>query len=577
MGFRLEAWRWDNYSNECLTCGPGTSLYLSYHSSMQLAHGATAAVAGITAHVVYFHRGEHHGSGARCLAAFGAGIAMSAIVRYAGAIGGDGQGWRGCLTWALAMAAWFLLGLYGSLLAYRMFLHPLNRFPGPVAARVGDLWLCLQLGGHDMHRLSDRLSKRYGEFVRIGSSTLMLTHPLAVAAIHGPGSPCRKAAMYDFEQPNRGIATRDEALHAVRRRVWSRGFGDKALRTYEPRVAAYVHMLLGRLADARGKPIDMARLAEAFAFDTMGDLGLGSDFGMLRDARMHEAVEQLVKGMTIMGWRLPMWLMRLLVDVAQSLVPTEATTGFLAFCYHHLDRFMVDPQRGERPSLMAPLLTYYEKQDAAERDFSALRNDCRFIIIAGSDTVAATLAFAFFHLAKHPEHVTRLRDELLPLRAADGTFLHQQIFDASHLNAVINETLRLHPPASTIPRITPPQGISIADTFIPGNMTVFSSQYALGRSEAIYLKADDFIPERWYSRPDLIKDSAAYAPFSVGHHSCLGRPLALMEMRLTLAEVLSRYDIAFAPGFDLDYFLGHVHECMSWHIGNLDLTFTPID
>ncbi|EDU46786.1 Cytochrome P450 [Pyrenophora tritici-repentis] len=495
---------------------------------------------------------------------------MSAAVRYA--MGGDG-----CLTWAVAMTAWFLLGLYGSLLTYRIFLHPLNRFRGPMAARISDLWLCTQLGGHDMHRLSERLSKQYGEFVRIGSSTLMLTHPLAVAAIYGPGSPCRKAAMYDFEQPNRGIATRHEPLHAVRRRVWSRGFGDKALRTYEPRVAAYVHMLLGRLADARGEPIDMARLAEAFAFDTMGDLGLGTDFGMLRDSRMHEAVEQLVKGMTIMGLRLPMWLMRLLVDVAQSLVPTEASTGFLTFCYHHLDRFMADPKRGERPSLMAPLLTYYENQDVVERDLSALRNDCRFIIIAGSDTVAATLTFAFFYLAKYPEHATRLRDELLPFRAPDGTFSHQRIFNAPHLNAVINETLRLHPPASTILRETPPQGILVGETFIPGNMTVFSSQYALGRSDAIYPKAADFIPERWHSRPDLIRNSAAYAPFSVGHHSCLGRPLALMEMRLTLAETLSRFEVAFAPGFDPDHFLDDVHDCMSWHIGNLDLTFTPIE
>ncbi|KAH4106582.1 cytochrome P450 monooxygenase sthD [Parastagonospora nodorum] len=475
------------------------------------------------------------------------------------------------------MAAYFLLGLYGSTLVYRLIFHPLNRFPGPLAARISDLWLCTQLGGHDMHHLSERLSKRYGEFVRIGSSTLMLTHPKAVAAIYGPGSPCRKGTFYDLEQPNRGIATRDESLHAGRRRVWSRGFGDKALRTYEPRVAAYVHMLLGRLADARGKPVDMARLAEAFAFDTMGDLGLGADFGMLRQARTHEAVEQLVQGMTIMGRRLPMWLMRLLIDVAQALVPTAATTGFLGFCHHHLDRFMADPRRSERPSLMAPLLSHYEKQNIADRDLSILRNDCRFIIIAGSDTVAATLTFAFFYLAKHPGHVTRLREELFPLRAANGTFSHQRIFDAPHLNAVIHETLRLHPPASTIPRVTPPQGLVVADTFIPGDMTVFSSQYALGRSEAIYSKASDFIPERWCSRPDLIKDGSAYAPFSIGHHSCLGRPLALMEMRLVLAETLSRFDIAFAPGFDANHFLQHVHDCMSWHIGKLGLTFTAIE
>ncbi|KAI1374297.1 cytochrome P450 [Hypoxylon crocopeplum] len=255
---------------------------------------------------------------------------------------------------------------------------------------------------------------------------------------------------------------------------------------------------------------------EYFAFDVMGDLGLGQDFGMLQHDRQHVAIEQLVEGMTIMAFRLPMWLMRLIVDIAQPLVPTEATTGFLAFCYTYLDSMMKDEKRFERPSLMAPMLAHYESLDPAERDLSALRNDSRFIVIAGSDTVAATLAFAFFYLARHPEHANKLRDELLPLRSADGTFAHQNIANAEHLNAVINETLRLHPPASTIMRITPPEGIVVAGKFIPGDMTVFSSQYVIGRSEAVYERAAEFVPERWYARPEMIKERAGYAPFSTG-------------------------------------------------------------
>lgn len=431
-----------------------------------------------------------------------------------------------------------------------------------------------------MHRLSQQLSTTYGAYVRVGSSTLMLTHPQAVAAIHGPGSRCRKAAMYDFEQPNRGIATRDMGLHAARRRLWSKGFGDRALRSYEARVAVYVQHLLARLEQARGQPVDAARLTEAFTFDTMGDLGLGSDFGMLHSATTHAAVQQLVQGMTIMGRRLPMWLMRLLVDIAQSLVPTEATTGFLDFCYHHLDRLLLmdDLERAQRPSLMAPMIAHYEHQPPAHRDLSALRNDCRFIVIAGSDTVAATLAFALFYLAKHPQHVPHVRKELQPLRSVNRPFLDHRLRDAApYLNAIINETLRLHPPASTIMRITPPEGITVADTFVPGDMTVFSSQYAIGRSEALYTNANDFRPERWHSHPGLVKDASGYAPFSVGQHSCLGRPLALMEMRLVLAEILSHFSLTFAPNFDHASFLDRVHDCMSWHISSLDLCFTPLD
>ena len=545
--------------------------------ALQLAHGATAAAAGVAAHVGYFGRGEHHGSGARWLATGVVGVGGAAVLRGYGAK----EEWRlsPCLCWALAMWASFLAGLYASVLTYRVFLHPLNRFPGPFAARISDLWLSLQLGGHDMHRFSAHLSATYGDCVRVGSSTLMLTHPQAVAALHAPGSRCRKAAMYDLEQPNRGIATRDRGLHAARRRLWSRGFGDKALRAYETRVAVYVDQLLARLARAHGEPVDAARLAEAFAFDVMGDVGLGSDFGMLQSATMHAAVEQLVQGLSIMGRRLPVWLMRLLVDVGQSLVPTEATTGFLAFCYHHLDRLMLmaDVERAKRPSLIAPLIAHYEQQPPLHRDLSALRNDCRFIIVAGSDTVAATLAFALFYLAKHPQHVLHVRKELQPLRRANAAYADHQLRDAApYLNAVISETLRLHPPASTILRITPPEGITVAGNFIPGDMTVFSSQYAIGRSETLYVDAASFRPERWHSDPSLVKDASGYAPFSMGPHSCIGRPLALLEMRLVLGETLSRYIESFAPEFDHGSFPDRVHDCMSWHIGNLDLCFTPL-
>ncbi|KAI1298195.1 cytochrome P450 [Xylaria venustula] len=475
--------------------------------------------------------------------------------------------------------AHFLVGLYGGLLVYRMLFHPLNHFPGPIGARLGDLWLSMRLSHRDLHEQTLRLYQRYGPFVRVGSSTLMVAHAFGVAAIHGPESKCRKGSMYDFEQPNRGIATRQSGLHAARRRVWSRGFGEKALREYESRIALYISLLLAHLssAAAAGQSVDVARLMEFFAFDVMGDLGLDQDFGMLRDGRQHVAIEQLAQGMTIMGYRLPAWLMRLIVDVAQTLVSTEATTGFLGFCYTHLDKMLANEKRFERPSLMAPLLAHYESLGPLDRDMSVIRNDCRFIIVAGSDTVAATLGFLFFYLARHPEHVGRLRAELLPLRSSGRKFLHQNIVNAEHLNAVINETLRLHPPASTTMRITPPEGITVANTFIPGDMTVFSSQYVIGRSEAVYERAAEFVPERWYAKSEMIKERAGYAPFSIGHHSCLGRPLALVEMRLLIAECVSRFDVSFASGFDDAAFLESIQDCMSWHMDKLDLCFTNIN
>lgn len=72
----------------------------------------------------------------------------------------------------------------------------------------------------------------------------------------------------------------------------------------------------------------------------------------------------------------------------------------------------------------------------------------------------------------------------MPHMDPSGEVFNDKIANLKHLNAVINETLRLHPPVPTaLQRKTPPEGMAIDETFIPGNTTVICPQYVLGRSE----------------------------------------------------------------------------------------------
>ena len=67
-----------------------------------------------------------------------------------------------------------------------------------------------------------------------------------------------------------------------------------------------------------------------------------------------------------------------------------------------------------------------------------------------------------------------------------GELTNQDIMHKDHLNGVINEALRLHPPVPTrVARMTPPEGLTVGDTHVPGNMKVWAPQYAIGRSESI--------------------------------------------------------------------------------------------
>jgi cytochrome P450 len=65
-----------------------------------------------------------------------------------------------------------------------------------------------------------------------------------------------------------------------------------------------------------------------------------------------------------------------------------------------------------------------------------------------------------------------------------------------------------------------------------------------------YVQPLEFIPERWYSKPELIKHKSAFIPFALGHWACIGKQLAYMELRTVIARLVMAFDIAFAPGED---------------------------
>ncbi|TVY75790.1 Tryprostatin B 6-hydroxylase [Lachnellula suecica] len=179
---------------------------------------------------------------------------------------------------------------------------------------------------------------------------------------------------------------------------------------------------------------------------------------------------------------------------------------------------------------------------------------------------------AMYLLVKHPKIIEKLRSEL-ELVGADPS--GSKIANLEHLNGVINETLRLFPPVPTaIHRKTPPEGITIDGTYLPGDMNVWCSQYILGRSETVYSQPDKFVPERWYQFPEMIKDRTAFAPFSTGPYGCIGKPLAMLNIRTTLAQLVMNFDIKFAPGGSDFVFEENAVDHFVLSFGELNLCFT---
>jgi cytochrome P450 len=123
-----------------------------------------------------------------------------------------------------------------------------------------------------------------------------------------------------------------------------------------------------------------------------------------------------------------------------------------------------------------------EHTDPIISDPRWLWGDTRLVIVAGSDTTSAALAYIFYHLAKEPEIVSKLRDELRRIYTSGSETEARDTQDAKYLNGVISEALRLHPPVpSGLLRQTPIEGIMVGDTFIPGDVTVSAPTWSMGR------------------------------------------------------------------------------------------------
>lgn len=164
------------------------------------------------------------------------------------------------------------------------------------------------------------------------------------------------------------------------------------------------------------------------------------------------------------------------------------------------------------------------------------------LTVNNSDTIAPTLVFALYELSNHPEYQSQLLSALKGIDIYD----RNQLRTCTLLTAIIDETLRLHPPVPTGGyRQTPPEGITINGTYIPGNVTIISPRYSLGRLESSYESAEQFVPERWTTRREMVKDARGFAPFSQGRFNCVGKTLAMNEMRFVIGLLMTKFEVTF--------------------------------
>ncbi|MFO7583184.1 MAG: cytochrome P450 [Anaerolineales bacterium] len=176
-----------------------------------------------------------------------------------------------------------------------------------------------------------------------------------------------------------------------------------------------------------------------------------------------------------------------------------------------------------------------EYEDGTPMRDEDIRDELITILLAGHETTATALAWALYELGKNPDILETLRKELDSLGTNPTP---EQVAKAPYLTAVCNETLRLHTLLPEIAReLVAPLELS-GHTLLPGD-SVGVSVMAIHHDPELYPEPDRFIPERFIGRN---YSPFEFLPFGGGHRRCLGSGLSDYEMKISLAEIATRWE-----------------------------------
>ena len=168
-------------------------------------------------------------------------------------------------------------------------------------------------------------------------------------------------------------------------------------------------------------------------------------------------------------------------------------------------------------------------------------------LIAGRDTTAQGMSWCLYLLTQHPEVEEKILEELQSV-CGKAALTYDQLRELKYLEAVFKESLRLYP-SVPIDSKTALHADTLPDgTFVPRGTLLCYNSYAMGRSTAIWgSDAADFRPERWLN--DDAKTPYENPVFHAGPRECLGKRLAIIEMKTVIASLLqhARLRLAVPP------------------------------
>jgi cytochrome P450 len=195
----------------------------------------------------------------------------------------------------------------------------------------------------------------------------------------------------------------------------------------------------------------------------------------------------------------------------------------------------------DKPSNLLEAMIVAADTEGSGVDDIAVAGNVSTLLLAGEDTTANTIAWIIYLLHHHPDQLARVTREISQSAPDSRAFSLDQMDSLVYLEAVIQEAMRLKPVAPIMP-FEATRDVAVGDVSVPKGTIVWCILRHDSVSDEYLLKADQFQPERWLG-DDTANLKKVSIPFGSGPRTCPGRYLAMLEIKVALAMLLSRFKI----------------------------------
>jgi cytochrome P450 len=205
-------------------------------------------------------------------------------------------------------------------------------------------------------------------------------------------------------------------------------------------------------------------------------------------------------------------------------------------------RLIEEREASDEPEqdLLSSLIRAHQ-DDGTRMSRTMIRDQMVTLFLAGHETTAVSLAWAWYMLALHPHVATKLHAELASV-LGDRAPNVEDLPNLVYLDQVFKEVMRLYPSTYNIGRIAR-GACKIGGYAIEAGRDIIMSQWAIHRSSRYYDSPEEFCPERWEPTRAAKVPKFAYIPFGAGPRTCIGAQFALMEAKMILATIARRYTL----------------------------------